>query len=294
MSDLDINEKSVEQFRKIFEDAQKEIAGLISNYKALSLPGPELGRLKVLRNQVEEILELTQGPADDWISAWLPRSYGQGTLFATSSLKEIGAAGPEDVKTGFAVIDRAAIQALAESMADDLDMVRSGMIMNVERMIRRAQLPIGVDIAASSEIARGMVMGQGISGIQSDLLKVLEGRVVPGGYKGSMSSYAELLARTRTREAQMAGALYRYHEFAVDLVRVVPHGGACLLCAPWQGAIFSISGNDKRFPPLAIVGPPPWHPNCVDVLAPVVEELADAGAIDQGLTVSKAAMKKAA
>jgi len=275
-----INQEAVEQFRSIFQAAQNEISDLLRDYKVLQLPQPELGRLQIIRKQVDEILTATEEPSVYWIENWLPRSYGQGTLYATKSLKDLGVASAADIKAGFGVVDQRAIAALAESMADDLAEMRGGISINIGRIIRRSAMPIEVNLEITRTVAQRMVTGGSIPTIQQDLLKVLDGQVVPGGYKGTLSSYAELLARTRSREAQMAAAIQRINEFGVDLVKVPVHGGACRLCEPWQGVVLSITGKDTRFPALSEIGIPPWHPNCVDVIVPFVAELASPAEID--------------
>ena len=37
-------------------------------------------------------------------------------------------------------------------------------------------------------------------------------------------------------------------EYGTDLIEVSVHGSPCEECAKYQGRIYSISGNDKRFP----------------------------------------------
>jgi len=292
-----ISERAIEQFRAIFEDAQREITSLLANYQALQLPGAELGRLRVLSKQIDEILDAAYDPAAQWIETWLPRSYGNGTLYATRSLHKLGVADDTALRAGFAVVDRNSIYALTESMADDLAVMLDGIERNITRVIRASQMPIEIDIASSKAIGTGLVTGKGIKGIQQELLDILAGQVIPGGYRGTLRSYAELLARTRTREAQTAGALIRYDQYGIELVRVPSHGGACPICAPWQGAVLSIKGEHPGYPSLASIGPPPWHPNCVDVLAPFVEELARPEEIQDGQQAAEAglrSLKKAA
>jgi hypothetical protein len=59
-------------------------------------------------------------------------------------------------------------------------------------------------------------------------------------------------------------------EYGNDLVQWVAIGGACELCMPLNGKVYSISGKNADFPMLN--DPPPLHPNCRCVLAPITEE----------------------
>lgn len=291
---VSIDPRAVRQLRRIFADAQAEIQLILSRYQLLDVPGYELGRMKVLLKQVNETLNRLDGPVEDWARNWLPDSYQRGRLYATRSLVQLGVAESSALKAGFGVVDIRQLNALAEYLAVNVAAAKAGSLQAISTAIRQSQLPIGTDIAAARTVGRGLVLGEGVQGIRRDLLsRVLSGQFAPGGYKGTLEQYAELLARTRSREAQTNGMLQTCADYGVDLVKVPPHGGACDFCAPLQGAVFSISGKDPRFPALAVVGPPPWHPNCEDVLAPFVDSLASQAEIDAALSQTETAMKGA-
>ena len=273
-SQMLMQEQAIREFRAMFQEAQDEIVKILTNYKVWNIPGYELGRVRVIQKQIAEILEQLEDPMMDWAELYLPRSYANGTLYATRSLVKLGVAQDSALKAGFSLVDQEAVRALAEFTISELGAAQSGILKNLGNMIRHSQLPTEIEVSATQTLAKDLILGKGIPQMKADLLeKALNGQFAPGGYKGSLADYAELLARTRTREAQMAGALSRYDEYNVDLVIVPAHSGACPLCAPWQGAVFSISGTSEKYPPLDLVGNPPWHPNCEDVIAPYVEEL---------------------
>lgn len=95
-------------------------------------------------------------------------------------------------------------------------------------------------------------------------------------YQVGLDSYAGLVARSTTREA---GNLAREKQLTAngyDLVIITKHSPTCELCARVQGRVFSISGKDKRFPPLSEAFPSGYrnvHPNCRCVAVPWIEEL---------------------
>lgn len=79
----------------------------------------------------------------------------------------------------------------------------------------------------------------------------------------NVRDYAELVARTRMREAQSEAIKELCRQFDNDLVEIPPHDDPCAeICAPYQGQIYSISGNHPRYPKLPDGGPP-WHPKCL-------------------------------
>lgn len=82
-------------------------------------------------------------------------------------------------------------------------------------------------------------------------------------------AYTKMLARTEMRAIQTQAIKDRCAEYNNDLVIVPPHDDPCEICEPFQGQIFSISGNHPTYPPLPDI---PIHPNCEDTFDPTSEE----------------------
>ena len=82
--------------------------------------------------------------------------------------------------------------------------------------------------------------------------------------------YAEMVARTKFHEAQAQSALLNAMNYQTDLIQVSWHNTHTAICLPYEGVIFSISGNSTMFPPLWDI--PPYHPNCLHLLEPAFVE----------------------
>lgn len=88
-------------------------------------------------------------------------------------------------------------------------------------------------------------------------------------------TYGNMICRTTSRQAETLAALTKDPEH--DLYMITSHGTTCPRCAPYEGRVYSRSGTDPDFPPLADVfgkidpnGPNDlintWlnmHPNCL-------------------------------
>jgi len=85
--------------------------------------------------------------------------------------------------------------------------------------------------------------------------------VQAGKFKYKPSYYAELVARTKFHQANSQAALVTAQNHDTDLMQVSSHNTSTKICVPFEGKIFSISGRDRRFPPLT--DSPPFHPNCL-------------------------------
>ena len=98
------------------------------------------------------------------------------------------------------------------------------------------------------------------------------------GRHWSLHTYGSMVLRTTSRQAEVLSVLAQDPE--QDLYKISAHGTTCPLCTPLEGRVYSRSGTDPDFPPLAAAfgkvdptGPDTlansWlniHPNCLHVL----------------------------
>lgn len=100
------------------------------------------------------------------------------------------------------------------------------------------------------------------------------------GRNWSLHTYGNMICRTTSRQAEVAAVLTADPE--QDLYKISSHETTCAVCAPLEGRVYSRSGRDKDFPPLARafgkIDPDgadtlenTWlniHPNCLHALMP--------------------------
>lgn len=98
------------------------------------------------------------------------------------------------------------------------------------------------------------------------------------GRKWSLHTYGGMVLRTTSRQAEVLSILTEAPGH--DLFQISRHGTTCKVCAPLEGRVYSKSGADPDFPPLALAfgkvdknGPDTlensWlnlHPNCLHQL----------------------------
>lgn len=79
----------------------------------------------------------------------------------------------------------------------------------------------------------------------------------------NIASYNSMLYNTNLTKAGWNRTIYDSKLLENDLVYLPAHPGACPLCMPYQGRVYSISGKSKKYPPkeIAIEGGV-GHPNC--------------------------------
>ena len=69
------------------------------------------------------------------------------------------------------------------------------------------------------------------------------------GRRWSLHTYCSMVSRTTSRQAEVLSVLTADPE--QDLYRISSHGTTCALCAPYEGRVYSKSGTNPDYPPLA-------------------------------------------
>lgn len=80
-----------------------------------------------------------------------------------------------------------------------------------------------------------------------------------GGRQLSLDYYTRLVAQDLVMKEKNNAITDQAKAEGKDLVKVSSHSGSCSLCRQFEGKIFSLSGNDKKYPKLPNINP---HPNC--------------------------------
>ena len=70
-----------------------------------------------------------------------------------------------------------------------------------------------------------------------------------GGRNWSLHTYCSMVTRTTSRQAEVLAVVTA--DEGHDLYQISSHGTTCALCAPYEGRVYSKSGTDPDFPPLA-------------------------------------------
>lgn len=69
------------------------------------------------------------------------------------------------------------------------------------------------------------------------------------GRHWSLTDYCTMASRTTARQAEVAGVLSKDEH---DLYQIVKIGSTCPICAPLEGRVYSKSGMNPNYPPLAL------------------------------------------
>jgi hypothetical protein len=263
----------------LYRDAAAEMIEVLS--QAATTPFTQQWAIAHLR-QYQIILANLHDEAAAWMVFHIPQAYDMGIEFADEGIRNLRRAGinlrrqgrriaPLRQRDVFAVVHREAAQAIMDSMLTTMDAALAPIGRRVNDVFRRE----GV-----RAVARGIAAGRPRVEVSREIgERLLEaGRptfVDKLGRQWPLDRYAEMVARTTTREAMTQGTINRLREHGLQLAQVSAHN-ADDFCRYYENAIVSIGERSHPiYPPVsAINGGPPFHPRCVHSLTPFVERLA--------------------
>lgn len=223
-------------------------------------------------------------------------SYTLGLRQGGNQLRALGLR-PKDapVRGSFAAIDTTAIETLARDIVIASVRAADNLAETAKRVTRAIASTDIADADVSRALARGIASGDPRTAMREvrelfrepgseESFRRLGNRTIQvGGAQMRIRNYAEMLVRTRTREAVVHARHETLQRNGVDLV-IIDGRISKNFCTRYVGLICSISGSHEKWPALSSLpgGGPPFHPNCSKGTRPYVEGLSPPGEEESG------------
>lgn len=172
------------------------------------------------------------------------------------------------------------MERITDAAMTTMSTLQSAIIGRVEPDIYRR---VGLE-----QVAAMQATGRGVNKALPQFVETLRREGVTAfvdksGRNWSLHTYCSMVARTTSRQAEILSVLTT--DPAHDLYKISSHGTTCGLCAPYEGRVYSKSGTNPDYPPLAAAfgkqdpaGPDTlantWlniHPSCLHALYPYTE-----------------------
>ena len=279
----------IEQLQRVYRRAQKDLARKLKVLEeAGRLSDFQRNRLNALLIQINQEVNNLNQLSRSWVKRTIPQAYMYGVDISEERLRALGVTKYVNFD---ARIHRSAIAVLIDDVTVDLVAANVALKKNLTRFIRMTQQKVLEDAQISKLIAQGAIQGETRREISGRILEEFKKRVgeermiTINGRNYTPDYYSRLVARSRYSEAANQANVNTALQYGLDLVQVSVHSGSCPICNPYQGKIYSISGNDPDFPPLETR--PPYHPNCRHQLLPITKEsLEDRGLLKQSIRFS--------
>lgn len=236
--------------------------------------------------QLDRYLAQYREAASRWAGEGVAEAYRAGKRLAVKQAAEVGVRAKGDVLQGsFSQVDLRMVQVFARDTAERLAAAGDSLRASTERLLY-LQADLGVTNAEVNQLlAVGSIEGKPRETTRrlAELLRKSRGGdnliEIPTRTGGTMtyeaSHYAELVVRTKTREASVVARHETLQSLDLDLVAIVGRISPNF-CTAYLRQVYSLSGKHPKYPPLARLprGGPPFHPNCTKTTRPFVEDLA--------------------
>lgn len=205
--------------------------------------GKELAFQNQLREWLDEgVLEVvgedTIEAGEHWSGTYVRSSSKEGIRWANQQLRDRGVS-LDDGASLDVIFDR-------PMHTDELERLYTRNFEGLQDITE------DLDQTLSRELMRGLIDGENPRTIANRLTK--ETRTM-------QSQRARTLARTEVLNAHNTAAKTRFREMGVAEVQILGHN-PCPICEPYVGETYSITDIPQ--------GGPPFHPNCLGSVAPVV------------------------
>lgn len=281
------NERELEKLRKIFLKAEAEVINEIGRLRSLGLA--DYHAVAALE-RVQAILKQMQDEAWEYVPQMIEKQFyarvPEARKILESAEKHAAAYWNASVLTATQtdIVERLVMNLMGEITE------ASGVVVNTLQNALIGRKESDLYRRAGLEIVSGMqVAGRGVTATVPQFVETIRREGVTAfvdraGRSWSLHTYGNMVCRTTSRQAEVLAVLTADPEH--DLYRISSHGTTCRLCAPFEGRVYSRSGRDPDFPPLAAafgkIDPDSgddltntWlniHPNCLHQLLPWTAE----------------------
>lgn len=258
-------DKKIEKLIEIYKEAEKR---LIKTIAEKEIKGNVTTFYKEMLKQVQQELLRLKIFNTQWATDITKQLYMQAY---EEALYDLGIS-----DNTLTQLHKEAIELIAENIVSSLNEATNLVGRQIEDKIREIGLNSTANKFATGNTIKQMqkelvnsLIDEGLTGIKDKL-----GRNIPIGV------YAETLARSIVAETQNTCIKNVAKENGHDLVKMTSHSGACPVCAPYEGRVYSLSGKDKRFPYIKNVpgysaGYNNIHPRCSHRISVWVEKYGD-------------------
>jgi hypothetical protein len=225
----------------------------------------ERARLISQQQKIRAVLDELGEVEDDWSAMHIRALYTESVGDVNEALR---LAPPAELSA----LHETSIAILGENLSLSLDQARYMVGRRVDDVFRQAGL---------AQLQRSTILGErardAMKAIVADLQEqgitaFIAQRADGTPVRWNLGTYAEMVARTTSREACDQGLINRMAELGEDLVTISDHAGSCEKCTSaiaQHGYIYSISGSSDEYPSVDQGRDSGlWHPNCVHVKRP--------------------------
>ena len=238
-------EMAAAKLRETYVRAERAIIREITRKRNLGLVDYEdVASLK----RVQEILTRMTTEADEYVPKMIESYFYTAEQIAS-------AAGGYSNAMSLTVAQTSIVEQLVNNLLADIDEAAQTAFKSAENYLNVGRneddlfRKLALELTANKEA--GVASRQTVQNMMAAELnaKGVTAFVDKAGLEWSLESYCSMATRTTGRQAQVAAALTADDW---DLWEIVKIGSTCPLCSAYEGRVYSKSGTDPDYPPLAM------------------------------------------
>lgn len=235
-----------------------------------------------LNRQIDVIIAELTSKAGQSMAALIGYEYRTGAAEAVSQIITAGAAKETINTTLQPIVHQSAAQVIMNDGFYSILEASNNMSSDAKQRIKKAvqlanekSLTLGMNRREATRQAVAEVNSKGITGI-----------IASNGAQIPADKYMNGVIHYHQRKAHVVGTENMAIQNGYDLVYVNYVGITCEHCAGKQGRVYSLSGNDKRWPHMTDELRPPYHAHCVHSTSIWIEEYQSPEEVQRLLDVS--------
>jgi hypothetical protein len=257
-------ERNVAQLVRYYKKAFKEILGQMKGIQN----GIERAQAESLLKQIDFILRELDENTKRWCQTTINDAFKRGQIGCIIKLGDAKTLAEAASQASFSMLARETVEALINDTYEDLLLATQNTKRKVVQLVKsaasdtlrlRAAQQLGRRTSSKEIVER--LAGRGLSRTLDDEAWV--GIVDKAGRRWNLSTYSEMVVRTKLQQAHIEGVRTEALERKVDLAVISSHG-ARDACAKFEGMVISLNGITPGYPTYTEVRATGqiFHPNC--------------------------------
>ncbi|QWU17383.1 Phage minor capsid protein 2 [Paenibacillus sophorae] len=234
-------------------------------------------RQRELEQQIDAIIAELTGEVGQQLAELIGEQYRAGAMAAVEQLAAAKVTVELINDSLEPIIHQQAAQAIMDEAFYSILEASEHMTADAKRRIRDI-VQAANQLSMVDGVSRRKATKQAISDANA---QGITGMVAKNGARIPAEKYMASVVQFHQRKAHVTGVEQMAIQNDRDLLYVNYVGITCSICAKYQGRVYSISGNDPRFPRLE--RRPPYHSHCVHSMSVWVEEYTSAAEIEQAI-----------
>lgn len=264
---------AVDKLMSFYKSAFKSIWGILSSM--IDIPLFSFYQQQSYLRQIEFILGELDQNNKEWVNEFITQAYHQGIAVTEYALGEYKSLTEATKGVSYSLYNRQRLEAHVADTYDDLLQATKNTEKRVKDLVKQV-VSKTIRSKAIQQMGRRAISNEIVNKlVEAGLSKSLKedgwvGIVDKAGRRWNLSTYAQMVARTKLQQAQIEGTRNQAAARGVDMAIISRHNAADA-CRQFEGMVISLSGSTpglltyEELRQSNLI----FHPNCQHSVSPI-------------------------